>query len=995
MWAAALLATAVGLAIGPARLWGAEARTKLELEARFEQDGKALIGIPLRAREGRAGWTLRVDQGLLSTHELYLRAPEGVGDFVFVDKTGRVSRKRSNVAAIKERGELLTTPSGVTLFVDGEPLPVDTAGWSVFAVADPGVPAPKVLRDIPRVLLTDGFMREEIEAGSARVTGGNVRMVQHGGGMPSNAQEKADPGRQRAVNPFSVFAGEHGVLTYDVAAPDRWGDVHAEARFYFGVPKTGNVVDQNTLPVDTDMLVVQGATGGHQVAFGWVGSRCAFALLARAPEGEWRVIARWDGGRPALTNWVKIGLRVLRGHLAEALLDDESVLKADVGARINGPFHIASGPGLIEFDDVRAWSLPKGPQEGVPLIVESRQFAGKRRKDKSDPKQFDEWAASAHAVRRLRWQDKDRSVRTATIVYSMPLMGDFWYEAAENSSVSGPLPAGSYRICLFRPDERGVVDAYRHVPAFAVEAVKHERGWTVSLAAGSSGEAAGEQEVEHLRLARLREHNDRLCLRTGGRWMPLSPPLPRPVRLAVARVQHQDLSRPRRQEDAIRLAIARLRARRSGTSVLFSPSPSHHVVRCRNLVHEFFESAPSDWSWIDGSFRMDCRWACQDQWNFMACGSPRLPYMTSKRTFVGDQLHEYFICLRSALPWDAGDASFAYDRDADQANGFPLYSKNDGWYSRRDLNFSFCTDGRNPLSGYSVVFAGRDNRRTRLMRRHRVVASNTSRQFLIPWEAKEFHWQWWKFTVRRSGSRIMVRLNDALLFDYTDPEPLEGGHIGFWSVRNGFALSRVSSIAERIGREPQVLYVRDDGEAQWQPLVRDSVSLTRAPDPHLLKVTNTTGGGFFAVRHELPHPVDLTKTPILELPIQLGESTAVNLHLHIGERSFLVQLGDTPLAEMKSLLTPEFERGECFRLRTIPEAEIKRSHCLAEAPADGDVLRIDLLERIGSLPGVRPEPVLTSLTIGNSSNEDYLLAGSVRNTAGSYYLVDVPRFVAR
>ena len=966
--AAVLVSVALALAVGGAWPWRSGPSDAETLETRFHEEGRTLSEIRLGIRAGRAGKTVLIDRRLLSTHELYLQAPESGSDFVHVDRDGRVSRRGRTLGVMKERGELLVTPSGVTLFVDGKPLPVDLTHWRAFAVAAPGAPCSKVMRDIPRVLLLDDFMREEVEAGEARVSGGNVRSVQHGGGMAASDSEEADPSYERAVNPFSVFASGCGTLTYEIPASARWGDVHAEARFYFGAPKTGNVVDQNTLPVKTDMLVVQGAADGHQVAFGWSGGARTFVLQTRTQGGKWRVLERWKGARPALTNWVKIGLRVIRGHLAEAILDDVPVLEADVGVRIRGPFHVVSGPGLIEFDDVRAWSLPEQPKEGTPLLVESRQFAGKRRSNQGDPEQFDEWAASANAFTRLRWQDDARGVRTAAIIYSMPLMGDFWYEAIEHSAVSGPLPAGVYRLSLFRPDERGAVDVRRDVPAYSVEAVKHDRGWTVSL-------DAGDREVEHLQLARLREHNDRLCLKIEDRWAPLSPPLPGPAHLAVLRSQQ----------------------RKSGHRVLFSPSPNHHVVRCRNLVHELFERAPSDWSWIDGSFRMDCRWACQDQWNFMACGSPRLPYMTSKRTFAGDQLHEYFICLRAVFPWDAGDASFVYDSVADRANGFRIFKRNHGWYNRRDLNFSFCSDGRNPLSGYSVVFGGEDNRETRLMRRDRVVARNRDSQFLFSRSSshRSVHWQWWKFTVRKFGTRIRVLLNDALLFDYADPEPVKGGHIGFWSVRNGFALSRVTSIAERTGHEPQVLYVADDDRARWRPLVRDSVLLTSGPDSSLLRVTNTSGGGFFAVRHEPRRPVDLTKTPILKLPIRLGENIAVNLHLHIGGRSSFVRLGDAPLAGMKALLTPEFERGECFQLRTIPEAEIRRSRCLAEVPAHGDVVRIDLLERIDSLPGVRPTPTLTSLTVGNSSNEDYLLAGRGRNMAGSYYLVGEPAFIAR
>ena len=39
-----------------------------------------------------------------------------------------------------------------------------------------------------------------------------------------------------------------------------------------------------------------------------------------------------------------------------------------------------------------------------------------------------------------------------------------------------------------------------------------------------------------------------------------------------------------------------------------------------------------------------------------------------------------------------------------------------------------------------------------------------------------------------------------------------GGHVGFWSVRNGFALARVTSSADRLGWDPHVLYVQAQGD---------------------------------------------------------------------------------------------------------------------------------------------------------------------------------------
>ena len=978
---AVALAFVLGLTFGggseaPAR----EQRSGVAVMRAFElEQGRTLYPVDLLIPPGRAGKQLRVDHGVLSTRQLYLVGPgTEEQEFIHVDSAGRVHHSGTIVGKVGDQAEVLITPTGTTLFVDDVPLPVDITGWRVHWVTDRDAPPPaRAVSLIPRIEVRDDFMRKELELHPySRVTSGAVRLAQRGGGMPTTEAEAADPAFERTVNPFAVYASNHGRLTYNVHGADRWGDVHAEARFYFGIPKTGTVVDRNTLPLETDMFVVQGAADGQQIAFGWSGQNRAFVLQTRERNGTWRVVQEREGKRPALTNWVKIGLDVRRGHLVEAFLDDVPVLRADLGIRIKGPFHVASGKGLVEFDDVRAWSLPEEHRPAPLLHATSRQFAGKQRKNGADPEQFGQWAASTRAFSRVRWEDADTGDQMAAIVTGMPLMGDLWYEAIASSRVSGLLREGVYEFGLFRSRaDGGIPDIVADKPVYALRVERQGGRWHVPKEGTDDREPDAAPRLGQLRLARLEDHESRVCLHVDGRWEPISPSILGPVHLAITRVQ---------------LAA-------NGRRFLFSPSPNHHRVRCGSLVNEFFEDAPSEWSWIDGSFRMDCRWACEDQWNFMGCGSVGLPYMTSKRTFGGDQIHEYFICLRAVFPWDAGDDTFTFDSDADRANGHQLIRANSGWYNRRDLNFSFCTDGRNPLSGYSVVFAGDDNTETRLLRRGRPVACTRSPEFLFTRDPshRAVHWDWWKFTVRKIGNRILVFLNDSLMFDYTDPEILDEGHIGFWSVRNGFALSRVTSVAERQGRRADVLYVSDDVASPWQPLLRDGVVLSQDTGSSLFQVTNSRGGGFFAVRYTPEEPIDLRKTPVLELPITVNDDANANLHLFIGDESFIVRLGDAPLPGMKSLLTPEFEKGECFQIPTMSLDHMRRSRCLGSVRAENGVVRIDLLKGMRQLGRVPARPLLTAMTLGNTSNAHYLLAGNGGNRAGSRYCVGSPSFLPK
>lgn len=957
-------------------LWcAAQPRSARRLEKSFARAGKRLLPIAKEPPEGRAGRTVSLGSADLVAYQLYLRNPADTYQWLHVDSEGQVRNARGAVAAVRQSVELLLVPSGMALFVDDAPLLIDAPGWEAHWVSLPDAGAPPRAHAIPRLAVRDDFMRETLEEHPyARVTAGAVTLAQRGGGMPTTPEEEADPNFQRAANPFSIHASENGRLTYRVHAAGRWGDTHAEACFYFGIPKTGPVVDRGSLPTGTDLLVAMGPEDGVQVAFGWLGSEGCFALQVRAAGAPGTVLARWRGKRPPLTNWVKIGLECRQGCRVAGLLDGVPVLSADLPGRLSGPFHIQVGNGLAEFDDVRAWSLPTAPPEPTPLLIRSRQFAGKKRKDRADPEEFGEWASSSHAFKRARWRDAASGTPCAAIVTGAGILGEFVCESPAEAP-TGEAPGVIYRIGLYtaRPDEG--VDIRSDPPACMVQAARVEGGWVIKRQEGAFGGPDADATEPTLVVGRRADEGSRFCVRTGNRWLPVSDPVPGQVHLAVIRTVDPE----------------------SGRRFLLGPNPAHHVVRCTHLVHELFEQAPTAWNWVDGAFRMDCRWACQDQWNFMACGSTGLPCMTSKRVFAGDQMHDAFMSLRAVFPWEAGDSTFEYDPDSDRAQKFPILIASNAWYSRRDLNVSFCTDGRNPLSGYSVVFGGEDNTVTRLLRRGVTVAETRLPDRLFPTDESFMvvHYPWWRFTLTKTGGRVRVALDEEPLFDYTDPEPIEGGRLAFWSVRNGFAISRISSMADAIGRDPHAFYVSDamDGTDQgWEPLVHDTVSLAPHAAAGLTQVTNTCGGGFFAVRHVPEGPVDLRKAPRLELPFRLGPGSRVSLHLEIGGKPFIVRIGDSPLAGMKALLVPGAEKGECFRLRTLREATVRAKHCLAELPGDGGTVQVDLLDALRTLRGDSVEPILTCLTVGNSSNAGYLMAGNGGNAAGSTYSVGVPTF---
>ena len=257
---------------------------------------------------------------------MYLRSVGDAADYVYIDGQGTVERAGRALASLREHGELVLAEDRVTLFVDGRRLTEPGSGWQIFWEAAEESPPPVGWTLHPLVEASDGFMRHELVSPPCNRMAGEIGLAQHGGGLPRDEAEARSYDFQRAVNPFTVRGSKRAWLLYGEAD---WAEYLAEARFYFGIPKTGYLVDANSLPVGADMLVVQGGADGLQVGFGWVGAERRFCLVERrGDDGPWRVLARHEGLRPPLTSWVRLGVSVRDGCRLEGWLDRQPVLAA-------------------------------------------------------------------------------------------------------------------------------------------------------------------------------------------------------------------------------------------------------------------------------------------------------------------------------------------------------------------------------------------------------------------------------------------------------------------------------------------------------------------------------------------------------------------------------------------------------------------------------------------------------------------------------------------
>ena len=196
------------------------------------------------------------------------------------------------------------------------------------------------------------------------------------------------------------------------------------------------------------------------------------------------------------------------------------------------------------------------------------------------------------------------------------------------------------------------------------------------------------------------------------------------------------------------------------------------VVNNRHTYAETFHLAPVNWRPQSGTWEVTSRWSCQPGWTWY--GGHDTGYATNwfKTPIEGDLSVDYYAGIMMS---------------AESSSGY------EAW---RDLNCSFCADGVNLFSGYTLMIGGWNGSVSRLYRKGKVVAESDSFHFPPQGVA---HRLWFDVHVTRQGGlvRVVVSYLDNAglpqlypLFDWTDPDPLPGGQVGFWTWNNGIMLAR-------------------------------------------------------------------------------------------------------------------------------------------------------------------------------------------------------------
>jgi len=398
-----------------------------------------------------------------------------------------------------------------------------------------------------------------------------------------------------------------------------------------------------------------------------------------------------------------------------------------------------------------------------------------------------------------------------------------------------------------------------------------------------------------------------------------------------------------------------------------------------------FSSAPTDWLVRSGEWNATNRWTCSPQWSWYGGYSPGgLAAMWNKRQFMGDITVELHCAFKMRV-----------NRD-------PTY------LHPNDVNISICGDGANLDSGYSFIVGGDDNRWTRIMRGNRVIAESRDPKAMWPIyengqpSTYEWHRKWWQLRVRKSGPKLQVYLDENLVLEGTDPDPLPGGRVALWVLKNDMIMPRVKIYyeSEKLPRDPMpttlsplvatttvaepqavltctthpsiqndfenslgAITTRDEDQGAVCSIVPDDP----AGEGHSLQMTNRAGGGTFGVNLITPQ-FDARQLSRLDFDYRITPESKVNFYLTCGGKQFeIVFTGHkTPAPGCVSL-------GQ-----------------IGDVTADGKWhhARFDLLEALRARIGSGASMACSDLWVGNLSNEGYLLAGFGGNRLATTWYLD-------
>lgn len=323
-----------------------------------------------------------------------------------------------------------------------------------------------------------------------------------------------------------------------------------------------------------------------------------------------------------------------------------------------------------------------------------------------------------------------------------------------------------------------------------------------------------------------------------------------------------------------------------------------------HLIDETFATAPTRWWQGRGVWTVEPRWPCDERWAWMTGGDAETPILWSKSAFSGDVTVDLF----AAIQMDANESPLGYRRPS-------------------DINVTICGDGKDLGSGYSFIFAGWRNTRSAILRQGKVVASTTETRIFQPSRLNnDFHRHWYHIRITKRKSLLQFYVDDLLVCEYYDENPLPAGRVAFWTFKNGLVVARARIAYENLAPAepfPSTLRPSDNppplnnikiassdngvfhefegeqhgwnGQSKNGGAVVSLDSSTAARGRQSLKIQNRISGGDFLAWTTFA-PVDLEKNPVLRFDYRVPPTVKVNLIVRVNGSYCIIPFtgGDEP-----------------------------------------------------------------------------------------------------
>ena len=218
------------------------------------------------------------------------------------------------------------------------------------------------------------------------------------------------------------------------------------------------------------------------------------------------------------------------------------------------------------------------------------------------------------------------------------------------------------------------------------------------------------------------------------------------------------------------------------TSQRWRIQPKQVQLDAAHVYDYTFATAPTDWVPRGGIWESTNRWTCSPEWSWLGgTSSIGAAALWSKREFEGDITVEAYAAMKMGV-----------------AGGGNRYK------NPNDINICVYGDGASLDSGYNFIMGGWLNSVTRIMKGSEVLAETREPEALLPSfadgmpnDAYEFHRKWWALRAEKHGSRLRFHIDDQLVLEADDPDPIPGGRLAMWTHRNGIIVPRIKIYYER------------------------------------------------------------------------------------------------------------------------------------------------------------------------------------------------------